>query len=566
VSSNVFIRSRALAPNKTLSVLAVTAALASALTACGGGSSSGPATADGAAGSPAQTDGTPVAGGQITFAVTAVPGCLDPQVDPADLTGDIQRNVLDSLVALAPDGSVKPWLAKSWKVSKDAKTYTFKLRDDVKFTDGTPFDAAAVKANLDRIADPATKSQFAVTLLGPYAGTTVVDPHTVRVRFKRGYSPFLRAASTAFLGFWSPKVLAKDPDALCQGGANAVGTGPFKEVEYTKGQSVELERNPDYRWGPRTTQHSGPAHLDHLSIVFQQEDAARIGALQSSQTDVAEVPALQLSSLEDSGTQIVKQPELGVPYSFFFNTSKPPFDDPRAREAVAKAIDIDGIVQSVYRGQYQRAWAPLTPPTFGYDASLEHWLKHDPARANRLLDELGYTQRDDEGYRVKDGQRLRVVQPFSPQINRESRDIVSQAVQADLKKVGIQMVIQPLDLGAYLTARNGNKYDMIGFSWGSSEPNILTTLFGSDSQFADGGANAAQIHDPQIDGWLQDAASTLDERQRKADYARIQEKLVHDYVTLPFYVGEQAFGLSDRVHGFSTDGNHVPDFYDAWVQ
>lgn len=119
----------------------------------------------------------------------------------------VQRAVLDSLVFQKPDGSFVPWLAKKWEVSEDGTAYTFHLRDDVTFTDGEKFDAAAVKANFDRIADPATKSAQAASMLGGelYKGTEVVDPTTVKVTFAQPYAPFLQAASTAQLGFYAPR-------------------------------------------------------------------------------------------------------------------------------------------------------------------------------------------------------------------------------------------------------------------------------------------------------------------------------------------------------------------------
>ncbi len=135
-------------------------------------------------------------------------------------------------------------------MSDDLKTFTFHLREGVKFTDGTPFDAQAVKVNFDRIVDPATKSQYASSLLGPYTGTTVVDDHTVTVRFSSPVASFLQAASTPYLGFYSP---GRDQEVRRQAQrrrSGDVGTGPFKFTGYTKGQSVTLTRNPDYDWRP----------------------------------------------------------------------------------------------------------------------------------------------------------------------------------------------------------------------------------------------------------------------------------------------------------------------------
>src|SRR6218665_374167 len=180
-------------------------------------------------------------------------GHMDPQVSQLDVSGLVQRAVLDSLVFQDDDGSFSPWLAKSWEVSPDSTEYTFVLRDDVTFTDGEKFDAAAVKANFDRIVDPATESAQAASMLGVdyYAGTEVIDDYTVKVSFTQPYAPFLQAASTPQLGFYSPKGLKTPADKLKAGGPGiTVGTGPFELTEYTPDQELVYTRNDDYAWGP----------------------------------------------------------------------------------------------------------------------------------------------------------------------------------------------------------------------------------------------------------------------------------------------------------------------------
>lgn len=161
-------------------------------------------------------------GGELVWSIEGAnlsAGHMDPQVSQLDVSGMVQRAVLDSLVFQEADGTFSPWLAKSWEVSPDSTEYTFVLRDDVTFTDGEKFDAAAVKANFDRIVDPETASAQAASMLGAdfYEGTEVVDDYTVTVTFTQPYAPFLQAASTPQLGFYSPAVLAKSADKLKAG-------------------------------------------------------------------------------------------------------------------------------------------------------------------------------------------------------------------------------------------------------------------------------------------------------------------------------------------------------------
>ena len=215
---------------RLLPLTALAAAAALALSACSASSGSGPASGD--------------ANGEIVWGVDGSllsAGKMDPQTSQLDVTAMVQRAVLDSLVFQKADGSFVPWLARKWEVSADGTAYTFHLRDDVTFTDGEKFDAAAVKANFDRIVDPATKSAQAASMLGGelYKGTEVVDPTTVTVTFSQPYAPFLQAASTAQLGFYAPKVLAAHSADLAAGGKDiTVGTGPFQISSYTPDQEI----------------------------------------------------------------------------------------------------------------------------------------------------------------------------------------------------------------------------------------------------------------------------------------------------------------------------------------
>ncbi|WP_258165198.1 MULTISPECIES: ABC transporter substrate-binding protein [Protofrankia] len=276
-------------PTYALTGVTVTVAAALVLGACGssGGGSSSPGEA------------APSAGGSVTYAIDTEPVCYNVHVSQQDITAEVQRNVVDSLLFFDANQKIHPWLATSWETSNDFRTFTFKLRDDVTFTDGTPFDANAVKANFDHIADPKTKSRYASTLIKTYTGTEVVDPHTVRISFSAPSAPFLQAASTPYLGFYSPKTLQENADKLCTEGPAQVGTGPFTVAEYTKGQSVKFVRNPNYRWAPDGAANKGAAYLDALTIRVLPEDSTRVGVLTSGQVDGARaIPPANVATVE----------------------------------------------------------------------------------------------------------------------------------------------------------------------------------------------------------------------------------------------------------------------------
>ncbi|NUT49470.1 MAG: ABC transporter substrate-binding protein [Saccharothrix sp.] len=506
----------------------------------------------------------PVDGGTVTFAVDREPNCLDPHVSPAEMTAVIGRNVFDSLVAQDPSGGFHPWLARSWQVSPDLRTYTFDLRDDVRFHDGTPLDAAAVKATFDRIADPATKSLYAAAMLGPYEGTTVVDADTAEVRFSRPFAPFLQAASTTYLGIASPKALTDFAGSLCD---HLVGSGPFAYERHVHQQEVSLTRNTDHTWAPEG-RRAGPARLDRLVFRFVPESATRLGGLTSGQVDAAS--AIPVDAVEgvraDSALEFHQAQVQGAAETLYLNTSRAPFDDVRVRVAVQRGIDVEGLVRSVYFGQRERAWSILTPATPHYDPATEHTWGHDRALAERLLDEAGWTGRDAEGYRTKGGARLVAKWPHTEaQASTERRGTLAQAIQAQAKELGIDVQRTPVQAGALYQMVEKADYDLTDTSWTRAEPDILRSFLSSD-HVPPAGENYSRARDGELDSWLADAAATGDEDARRSLYARAQQRVVRDALAVPLYVPLQAVGAARAVRGLAFDPAGFPLFHDVWLR
>lgn len=512
--------------------------------------------------------GTPVRGGTAIYAVDTEPVSFDIHASPQDITGEIQRNVFDSLVAEDAQGQFHPWLATSWQNSADLTSYTFTLRQDVKFSDGTPFDAAAVKANFDRIVDPATKSQLAASLLGPYTGTTVVDQYTVTVAFSEPFAPFLQAASTAYLGFYSPKAIAAQSAQFASGGPACVGTGPFTFTSYTKGESAVFARNPDYNWPAADAGRTGPAYLEGLTVRFLPEDATRVGALSSGQVQVARaLPPVDIKELSaNKSLTLVHKDDPGGVYNIFMNASKAPFDDINVRKAVLHGINVAQDVATVYFGQYQRAWSPLSSATPDYDAALAGSWPYDPATANSLLDQAGWSGRDANGYRTKGGQTLTLDWPvLPPEYITDQRDVLGQAVQADLKQIGVQVNRPTPSIGDYLTEVYGGQTDFVDFSWARFEPDVLWLLFNGKSTPATGGQNATFVNDADLTAWTDQARATLNAATRKSLYAEVQQRVIDQAYVIPVYVPQTIVGVAGSVNGLGFDPSPWTLFYNVWL-
>lgn len=501
-------------------------------------------------------------GGELVWSIDGSnlsAGHMDPQVSQLDVSGLVQRAVLDSLVFQKDDGTFEPWLATKWEVSPDSTEYTFTLRDDVTFTDGEKFDAAAVKANFDRIVDPETESAQAASMLGAdfYKGTEVVDDHTVKVTFTQPYAPFLQAASTPQLGFYSPKVLKNSVDKLKAGGPGVtVGTGPFEMTEYTPDQEIVYTRNDDYAWGPADTK---APKFETLRVEIQPEASVRAGVIESGESDLASnMPPNLVQGLGSHVTvDTIQYP--GLPYSLYLNEKYGVFADEKVRQAFSRGIDIDAAVEQIFFGQFPRAWSILGPTTPGYDASLEGSWPFDPEEANALLDQAGWTARDADGIRMKDGKRLSV-RWISWTPVPDDRDALANAIQSDLKKIGFDLVHEKLESGMYNEQYGPKTFDIADWEFSGVDPDLLRNHLHTD-----GFQNASQVSDPALDALLEEAVATSDQDERNRLYTEVQQWNAQHVAIVPLYVPSAITAVGERVKGLDYDLYGRPLFYDVSV-
>src|SRR3982074_452553 len=207
---------------------------------------------------------------------------LNPATTGNRDVGPIDSNIFDGLVWLTPDFKGTPDLATKGEVSPDGKTYTFTLRQDVKFHDGTPFDASSVVDNINYITDKATQSNISLGLLGPCTNATATAQYTVTINCSAPYAPLLAQLGEPYLGIQSPAAIKQYGKDL---GLHPVGTGAFAFVSYTPNQSVVLKRNEDYQWGPAATNHPGPPDIAQLTFQIVPNSQARVNQFQSGQSD-----------------------------------------------------------------------------------------------------------------------------------------------------------------------------------------------------------------------------------------------------------------------------------------
>ncbi|GFM76960.1 peptide ABC transporter [Pseudomonas cichorii] len=510
----------------------------------------------------------PVHGGTLVYATDREPTCLDPHVAGDMPQVFVAQQYLDSLVSMDSEGRIGPWLAKSWEVSADGLRYTFHLRNDVHFTDGTPFNAAALKANLEHITNPKTQSSTAGGYIRQYRSTEVVDDYTAIVHLATPYAAFLEVLAQGFLGIQSPTALARSRDANCE---SPVGSGPFKVVKWERQSHVQLARNPDYNWAPPTARHQGPAYLEGIVWKFIQEPSVRFASLQAGEVDVIEAlpPESHEAARRNPDLKLIISQRPGNPTNGTFNIRRAPFDDLRVREAFVRSADVEGALKSVYFGEFQRAGGPLSVATPFYSPDFERVQDYDPARADRLLDEAGWTGRDAEGYRTKDGKRLRAVVLIGSR-TPPSEVTLWEQVQATTRQVGIDLVMEQMS-DVQSTARQAAwDYDIrIGY-WNTNTPDVLRIIFSSAFvQPAGVGGyhqNTAGYADPGFDALIESALATQDPEQRRTIYYEAQKQIAAQYLELTTYPQSTRLGIYKTAHGVRLEPSlAVTYLYDSWV-
>ncbi|WP_138755145.1 ABC transporter substrate-binding protein [Paenibacillus sinopodophylli] len=546
------------------SILALTVVFALVLSGCASTEKSGNSNnaAEPSPSADAAVTAAPLTGGELSYALATSPDTLDPHRSGLAVAVRAIRTIHDNLVAQLPDGTIAPWLATEWEISEDGKSYTFKLRQDVKFHDGTPFNAEAVKFNYDRILNPETKAANSAALIRPYKSSEVIDEYTVKLNLETPSNAFLGNLSQALVSIVSPTAAQKYGDQL---GKNPVGTGPFKFVSWEENSQITVERNADYNWAPPLVENQKAPYLDKVIFKIAPEEATRIGSVQSGQVLAGEtIPPQNILALEkDEKLQLFKANTQGLPYTLFINQNKAPWNELKARQALQAAIDVDAIVKTLYLGTYDRAWSPLTPGTFGYDKSLEGGVKPDLDKANALLEELGYVKGAD-GIRVKDGKKL-TLHYVDGSPNREKRNDIAAIIQQQLKQIGVAVEVEITKDVRSIVFESAN-YDIYGNSQVNSDPEALRSFYHSGAASVGGKQNLPAYKNAEVDSWIDQGLVEKDTAKRQELYANVQKAIIEQAVIIPIYVFPYTIAASKTVQGIKFDSLAYPLFNDTFIQ
>ncbi|EGL82837.1 ABC-type transporter, periplasmic subunit [Caldalkalibacillus thermarum TA2.A1] len=506
-----------------LAVLVLT--VGTVLAACGGGEEPAPEDTEGQG--EEQAAETPAAGGDLKIAMNSDAVSLDPHGSNDVPSSNVANNIYETLVYQDENLEIQPLLAESWEQIDDT-TWHFKLREDVTFTDGTPFNAEAVKVNLERILDPEFGSQRAFIFEGWLEEVNVVDEYTVEFKTAYPFSPILAHLAHSAGQMISPAAIEAERNGETNIGTNPVGTGPFVLERWEAGQEIVLTRNENY-WGE-------PAKVDSITFIVVGEDATRLAMLETGDVHIVEpVAPSDVARVESSpNMELGRFDSLSLSY-ISFNTQKEPFNDVRVRQAISMAINKEEIIDGILEGTGIPAKGPLAPNVFGYYDGLEQ-IEYNPERAKELLAEAGYP----------DG--------FSTTIwtnDNQTRMDMAEVVQAQLKEIGIDVEIQVMEWGAYLEQTAQGEHDMFILGWVTVTADAdygLYALFHSKNHGEPG--NRSFYSNPEVDELLDAARQESDPDVRLDLYRQVQEYLVEEAPMIYINHSEYLIGLSPKVEGY----------------
>lgn len=473
---------------------------------------------------------------------------LDPGSTTDGESSRVTRQILESLLDFDKDSfEIKPGLAHDWDISEDGLTYTFYLEEGVTFHDGTDFNAEAVKTNFERWADPNHEYAFTDegfvyniygTMFGGFEGDeghvideiNAVSDHEIEFVLKEPLGFFLQNLAMSYFAITSPAALEEyGPDIT----ENPVGTGPFKFNNWSKNDSIVLDKFEDYRVEDQPK-------LDQVIFQVIPDNSARLIALQSGEIDMMDgLNPDDAAGLEgEEGIELLTRGENNFGY-VGFHTQKEPVDQKEVRQAISYAIDKQAIADALYAGYATTAKNPLPPSYLGYNDGVEGY-EYNPDRARELLEEAGYA----------DGLEIELMisptaRPYMP-----DPETVAQIVQENLSEVGIELTITSHEWAPYLELTEQGEHQMyiLGWSGTNGDPDyFLSSLLHSTNI---GSSNNTFYENTEVDDLLNQAKRAVDQEERADLYMQAQELISEDAPMVTLVHSTPVMAISSNVQNY----------------
>ncbi|ALS75634.1 peptide ABC transporter substrate-binding protein [Planococcus rifietoensis] len=454
-------------------------------------------------------------------------GADSVSLDPINVTDGesirVTHNIYETLLEYDHNLELQPKLATEYSSSEDGLTWTFQLREGVKFHDGTDFNADAVVFNFERWMDPENPYHegdfpYYPFLYGGFKGdenhliesVTATGEHELEIVLKRKTAPFLSYLAISMFGIASPAAIEQYGAGI---GENPVGTGPFKFEEWNRNNTITLSKNEDY-W------MEGKPYLDQVIYQVIPENSARLNALQTGEIDIVDgMNASDTTIVEDTeGIELIKRPSFNIGY-MAFNMEKEPFDDPLVRKAINMAIDKEEIVDAFYNGLADPATSPLPPSLWSHDESLEKY-DYNVEEAKKLLAEAGL----EDGF-TTELHTMSNPRPYLPEPMK-----IAEAIQSDLAEIGITAEIVSSEWATYLEDTKNGKHSMAMYGWTGvmADPDNFLYPNLSKTNAEVPAQNIAFYKSDEFTSLITEARETIDQDKRTELYQEAQQLFQED--------------------------------------
>ncbi|QQK80398.1 glutathione ABC transporter substrate-binding protein [Salicibibacter cibi] len=476
-----------------------------------------------------ETNNSDSGGDDLVLTVVADAVDLDPHGSNDTSSAHIRTNLYDKLVEYDENMEIQPELADGYEQIDD-HTWEFRLKEDVTFHDGEPFDAEDVVATLERVTDPefASEKMFLYEMIET---VEAIDDYTVQITTEYPFAPLPANLTHDGGGMMSAKAIEEEEDGGRNLNTEPVGTGPFKLENWAQGNEVILTQYDDY--------HEGPVSLDSATFQVVDEELTRISMVENNEAHVADnvepEQAGQLESMEgadSSSTESWRMDYIGM------NNNAEPFDDSEVRRAISMMIDKDTIIEGIYDGYGGQAIGPLNPLVFGYSEDIDP-IEYDVEEAQSLMEDAGY----------EDGFEATLLVEDADQLNLQ----VAEVVQDQLQEINVDLSIEQQEWGSLLETTGAGEYEMVMLGWTTvtgDADNGLYPVFHSDNQGPSG--NQTFYSNDEVDELLE-AGRQVDEEnedERLEIYEEAQQIIIDDAPIVPIIYDDFRIGISDSVEGF----------------
>lgn len=462
--------------------------------------------------------GEPVEGDWLIYHIGAEPGTLNPIVATDAYESVINGgNIYETLIER--DNAtleLKPLLAESWEISEDKLTYTFKIRQGVKWHDGAPFTSADIVFSYKTIMDPKVDAPQLRSYYQEIRDVEAIDDYTVKFTYARPY--FLALEFCGGMPIVPKHIFEKGDFNTNPAGRKPVGTGPFKFVKWTTGREVVLEKNPDY-WGEKP-------HLNRIVFRIITDSSVALQVLKRQELDVASLTPIQWekqTNSPDFQKHFDKFSYFTPNYSYIgWNSKRPFFADKRVRTALTHLVNRELILDKVMYGLGAIVTNPFYINSPEYDKSIEP-IPYDPAAARKLLEEAGWVDHDNDGIRDKDGVKFSF--EFLIPGGSETGEKIATILKEELDGIGIDMTIRKTEWAVFTTRLNERNFDAVTLAWSMGIESDPYQIWSSTQ--AEAGSNFIGFKNAETDKLIEEARKEFDRDKRIELYRQFSE-IIHE--------------------------------------